>query len=159
LNANPVLIADTTAQYAEARTRLARVGIEDLRGFLDGGVTAWKQAGLPIATLNEMTVQQLEEQMSNGHIQVLDVRREPEWQAGHIAGAAWWPLDRFKVSPPEVDPCVPLAVHCAGGYRSVIACSLLRRAGLDNVINVIGGFDAWQKAGFDVEKAAPVEVP
>ncbi|HEX2331410.1 MAG TPA: rhodanese-like domain-containing protein [Candidatus Angelobacter sp.] len=158
LNANPVLIADTPAQYAEARTRLARVGIEQVRGFLNGGIEAWKQAGLPLASLNEMTVQQLEQRMDTGNIQVLDVRREPEWQAGHIAGAAWWPLDRFKVSPPEIDPSVPLAVHCAGGYRSVIACSLLRRAGMENVINVLGGFDAWQKAGFEVEKAATVGV-
>jgi len=89
-------------------------------------------------------------------LRVLDVRREPEWQAGHIAGAAWWPLDRFKVSPPEVDPEAPLAVHCASGYRSVIACSLLRRAGMQNVINVVGGFDAWKKAGLEVEKVEAV---
>jgi rhodanese-related sulfurtransferase len=91
-------------------------------------------------------------------LRVLDVRREPEWQAGHIAGAAWWPLDRFKVSPPEVDPGAPLAVHCASGYRSVIACSLLRRAGMQNVINVVGGFDAWKKAGLEVEKAEAAAV-
>ena len=158
LKAAPVLIADTAEQYAEARTRLARVGIEDLRGFLQGGLVAWKQAGLPLAKLNEITVQGLEQRMSAGDLQVLDVRREPEWQAGHIAGATWWPLDRFQVSPPEVDTSMPLAVHCAGGYRSVIACSLLERAGLHNVINVLGGFDAWQKAGLEVEKPAAVGV-
>jgi rhodanese-related sulfurtransferase len=108
--------------------------------------------------LNEITVQGLEQRMSAGDLQVLDVRREPEWQAGHIAGATWWPLDRFQVSPPEVDTSMPLAVHCAGGYRSVIACSLLERAGLHNVINVLGGFDAWQKAGLEVEKPAAVGV-
>ncbi len=158
LKAAPVLIADTPEQYAEARTRLARVGIEELRGFLEGGLAAWKQAGLPLAKLKEITVQELEKRMNDGDLQVLDVRREPEWQAGHVAGAAWWPLDRFKVSPPEVDPAVPLAVHCAGGYRSVIACSLLERAGLDNVINVAGGFDAWHKAGLEVEKPTPASV-
>ncbi len=158
LKAAPVLIADTPEQYAEARTRLARVGIEELRGFLEGGLAAWKQAGLPLAKLKEITVQELGKRMNDGDLQVLDVRREPEWQAGHVAGAAWWPLDRFKVSPPEVDPAVPLAVHCAGGYRSVIACSLLERAGLDNVINVVGGFDAWHKAGLEVEKPTPASV-
>ena len=152
LKARPVLVADTPEQYEEARTRLARVGIEDLRGFLDGGIKAWQQAGLPVATLPEMTVQELDQQLGQGKLRVLDVRREPEWQTGHIAGAAWWPLDRFKVSAPEIDPAVPLAVHCAGGYRSVIACSLLRRAGHTNVINVLGGFDAWNKAGLKVEK-------
>lgn len=155
LKARPVLIADMPQQYDEARVRLARVGIEEVRGYLDGGVTAWRNAGLPVARLPEITVQELDRRLSNGEFRLLDVRREPEWQAGHIAGAAWWPLDRFNVSPPEVDPGVPLAVHCQSGYRSVIACSLLRRAGMENVINVAGGFAEWAKAGFDVEKAAP----
>jgi hydroxyacylglutathione hydrolase len=154
LKARPVLIADTPQQYEEARTRLARVGIEDLRGFLDGGVNAWRDAGFTVAALPEITVQELQQRLNEGSLRVLDVRREPEWQGGHIAAADWWPLDRFKVSAPEIDPAVPIAVHCAGGYRSVIACSLLRRAGLTNVINVQGGFDAWQKAGLEVEKAA-----
>jgi hydroxyacylglutathione hydrolase len=150
LKACPVLIADTPQQHEEARTRLARVGIEDVRGFLAGGFEAWQQAGFPVATLPQITVQELEQRMNQGAMRVLDVRREPEWQAGHIAGAAWWPLDRFNVSAPEVDPVVPLAVHCAGGYRSAIACSLLRRAGRNNVIDVLGGFDAWKKAGLEV---------
>ena len=81
------------------------------------------------------------------------MRREGEWQAGHIEGAAWFPLDSFKVSAPEIDPSSPVAVHCQGGYRSMIACSLLRRAGVENVINVIGGFDSWRKAGLPVETA------
>jgi hydroxyacylglutathione hydrolase len=177
LKASPVLIADTPQQYEEARLRMARVGIEDVRGYLDGGLAAWKQAGFELEKLPQITVQELQHCLSEGRytvgglpgtgteigtragarnhagaekkLRVLDVRREPEWQAGHIAGAAWWPLDRFKVSPPEVDPEAPLAVHCASGYRSVIACSLLRRAGMQNVINVVGGFDVWKKAGLE----------
>jgi len=87
-------------------------------------------------------------------VRVLDVRREAEWEAGHIAGAAWWPLDNFKVAPPEIDRKLPIAVHCKGGYRSMIACSLLLRAGFQNVINVVGGFDAWQQGRLpvDIEK-------
>ncbi len=158
LSAKPVLIADTPEQYAEARMRLARVGIEDPRGFLQGGVAAWKQAGLPVAELPQITVQELDECFSSHGLQVLDVRREGEWQAGHIAEAAWFPLDQFKVSAPEVDPDKPLAVHCQGGYRSMIACSLLRRAGVENVINVTGGFDAWRKAGLPVETAVAEKV-
>lgn len=153
LNARPVLIADTPDQYAEARTRLARVGIEDARGFLTDGVAGWRAAGFSLAELPQITAQELQQLLSEGQLRVLDVRREPEWQAGHIAEADWWPLDRFKVSAPEVDPTVPLAVHCQSGYRSVIACSLLRRAGLKNVINVAGGFEAWQKAGLETEAA------
>ena len=153
LSARPVLVADTPEQYAEARLRLARVGIEDPRGFLQGGVAAWKQAGFTLAQIPQMTAQELHDRMQGASTQVLDVRREGEWQAGHIESAAWFPLDNFKVSAPEIDPSVPLAVHCQGGYRSMIACSLLRRAGVENVINVIGGFDAWRKAGFQVETA------
>ncbi len=90
-------------------------------------------------------------------IRVLDVRREPEWMAGHIDGADWWPLDRFRVSPPEVDLNLPLAVHCQSGYRSMIACSLLQRAGFKNVVNVSGGFAAWQQAQLPVATGTPVE--
>jgi glyoxylase-like metal-dependent hydrolase (beta-lactamase superfamily II)/rhodanese-related sulfurtransferase len=153
LSARPVLVAETPEQYGEARLRLARVGIEDPRGFLQGGVAAWKQAGFELVTLPQMTAQELHDRMHGASTQVLDVRREGEWQAGHIEGAAWFPLDNFKISAPEIDPAVPLAVHCQGGYRSMIACSLLRRAGVENVINVVGGFDAWRKAGFPVETA------
>lgn len=152
LSARPVLVADTVEQYAEARLRLARVGIEDPRGFLQGGLAAWKQAGFPVAAVPQITVQELSQRRS-GNLQVLDVRREPEWQAGHIEGAEWFPLDNFKISAPELDPSAPVAVHCQGGYRSMIACSLLQRAGIENVINVAGGFDAWRQAGL------PVDVP
>jgi rhodanese-related sulfurtransferase len=87
--------------------------------------------------------------------QVLDVRREPEWEAGHIAGASWWPLDNFKIAPPEIDRSLPIAVHCKGGYRSMIACSLLQRAGFQNVVNVVGGFDAWILAHLPVVTEKP----
>jgi rhodanese-related sulfurtransferase len=152
LSARPVLVADMPEQYSEARLRLARVGIEDSRGFLQGGITAWKQAGFPVAAVPQITVQELSHQRSQ-NLQVLDVRREPEWHAGHIEGAEWFPLDNFKISAPELDPSVPVAIHCQGGYRSMIACSLLQRAGIENVINVAGGFDAWRQAGL------PVDVP
>jgi glyoxylase-like metal-dependent hydrolase (beta-lactamase superfamily II)/rhodanese-related sulfurtransferase len=152
LSARPVLVADMPEQYSEARLRLARVGIEDSRGFLPGGIAAWRQAGFPVAAVPQITVQELSRQRSQ-NLQVLDVRREPEWHAGHIEGAEWFPLDNFKISAPELDPSAPVAIHCQGGYRSMIACSLLQRAGIENVINVAGGFDAWQQAGL------PVDVP
>lgn len=150
LTSHPVLIADTEAQIEEARLRLTRVGIEVLDGYLAGGVAAWKQAGLPVASVAQITPQELEPRLGVGKLKVLDVRRQPEWDAGHIEGAAWWPLDNFRVSPPEIDHDAPLAVHCKGGYRSMIAASLLQRAGFRNVINVIGGFDAWQQAQLPV---------
>src|ERR1700687_911109 len=145
LSSRPVLIADTPEQLAEARIRLARVGIEAERGYLDGGTAGWSQAGYDLAQLPEITVQELHQRLSENKIRVLDVRREPEFMAGHLEEAAWWPLDGFRLSTPEVDLDIPLAVHCQSGYRSMIACSLLQRAGFQNVLNVSGGFGAWQK--------------
>ena len=158
LAARPVLVAESDEAVAEARMRLARIGLEDARGYLKGGVGAWKDAGLPLSALPQISVEALNRQLHDGGLQVLDVRREREWEDGHIAGASWWPLDNFKVAPPEIDRNVPLAVHCKGGYRSMIACSLLQRAGFENVVNVVGGFDAWQqgKLPVTVEKSAEV---
>ena len=154
LKAHPVLIAESEEQLAEARVRLARVGIEELDGFLDGGVSAWKAAGFALATLTQISPVELSRRLGQNGLQVLDVRREPEWEAGHIDGAAWWPLDHFKVSTPEIDRDAAIAVHCKSGYRSAIACSLLLRAGFKSVRNVSGGFDAWRQAQlpFVVEK-------
>ena len=157
LSARPVLIADSPEHLSEAHLRLARVGIEDARGYLNGGVDAWKQAGFRLAELPQITVQGLRDRLHAHASQVLDVRREPEWLAGHIEGAAWWPLDNFKVSPPEIDRDRPIAVHCKSGYRSMIACSLLQRAGFRNVTNVIGGFDGWQQANLPVQSETTVE--
>jgi glyoxylase-like metal-dependent hydrolase (beta-lactamase superfamily II)/rhodanese-related sulfurtransferase len=158
LTAHPVLIAATDEQLEEARLRMARVGIEVLDGYLHGGVNAWKRAGLPIGTLAQISVVDLEARLQSGELQVLDVRRAPEWEAGHIENATWWPLDNFNVSAPEMDRNLPIAVHCKSGYRSVIAGSLLQRAGFKNVVNVIGGFDAWQQAKLPTVSAKPVEV-
>jgi len=158
LTAHPVLVADSEEQVAEARVRLARVGIEALDGFLRGGVAAWKEAGLPVATITQMSVEELNARLRSHALRVLDVRRAPEWEAGHIEDAMWWPLDNFRVSPPEMDRKTAVAVHCKGGYRSMIASSLLQRAGFKNVINVIGGFDAWQQAQLPVVSAKAVEV-
>ncbi|HVP11167.1 MAG TPA: rhodanese-like domain-containing protein, partial [Phycisphaerae bacterium] len=156
LGSRPVLIADSADQLTEARLRLARVGIEDLRGFLPRGVAGWKQAGFALAELPQMTVQELSGHGQDRPLHVLDVRREGEWHAGHIAGADWYPLDRFRSDLPDLDGG-PVAVHCKSGYRSMIACSLLQRAGHRHVINVTGGFDAWQEAHLPVATDAPVE--
>ncbi len=156
LAAHPVLIAESDSQLEEARLRLARVGIEVLDGYLDGGVAAWRQAGLPVGTLAQITVSELDAQLQSSKVQVLDVRRGPEWEAAHIESAIWWPLDNFRVSPPEMDHDAPIAVHCKGGYRSMIACSLLQRAGFRHVTNIIGGFDAWQQAKLPSVSPKPV---
>jgi rhodanese-related sulfurtransferase len=89
-------------------------------------------------------------------IRVLDVRRKPEWEKGHLSFAALEPLDALacQVDPPADDS--PVVVHCQGGYRSIIACSLLAAAGYQNIINLQGGYDAWTRAGLPIEKETPV---
>ncbi len=146
LSSRPALIADSPEQLSEARMRLTRVGIEDVRGYLQHGVQGWTQAGFTLVETPQVNVQALNTGLQENGLKVLDVRREPEWRGGHIAGASWYPLDKFKTEVPPVDRKLPLAIHCRSGYRSMIACSLLQRAGCENVINVIGGFDAWQQA-------------
>lgn len=150
LSSRPVLIGATPAMLEEARMRLARVGIDELRGYLEGGVEAWQAAGFPMSHTPQMTVGELHDALEVGRVQVLDVRRAGEWNAAHIDNAVWYPLDDFGSKLPQLDPRAPLAVHCKGGYRSVIACSLLERGGHHNLINVLGGFDAWLKAELPV---------
>jgi len=153
-----VLIAATPEQIREARLRLARVGIEDVPGYLDGGVQGWQDAGLTLQELPQITVEDLSGRLADGVTQVLDVRREGEWDAGHIASADWYPLDRFKAALPPLGRDETIAVHCKSGYRSIIACSLLERAGYNKIMNVTGGFDAWQAAGLPVSSGAAVAV-
>ena len=155
LSAHPVLIGDSDSQLEEARLRLARVGIEVLDGYLDGGIPAWKKSGFALATISQLTAGEIDARLKLNDVQVLDVRREPEWDAAHIENAKWWPLDNFRVSPPELDHHAPIAVHCKGGYRSMIASSLLQRAGFKQIINVIGGFDAWQEAKLATVSSKP----
>ena len=156
LSAHPVLIGDSDSQLEEARLRLARVGIEVLDGYLDGGIPAWKKSGFRLATISQLTAGEIDARLKLNDVHVLDVRREPEWDAAHIENATWWPLDNFRVSPPELDHNAPIAVHCKGGYRSMIASSLLQRAGFKQIINVIGGFDAWQEAKLATVSSKPV---
>jgi hydroxyacylglutathione hydrolase len=142
LAARPVVIADNADQIEEARIRLARVGIEELSGYLQDGLEGWKQAGFPLASLPQISVHDVS---ARPDLHVLDVRRDGEWQAGHLENAQLWPLDRLRDSLPPLDKNAAIAVHCKSGYRSTVACSLLQRAGYTNVVNVTGGFDAWQQ--------------
>jgi hydroxyacylglutathione hydrolase len=150
IRSNPVLIGDSDEQIEEARLRLARVGIEELRGYLAGGVAAWKKAGLPVTKTAQISPRELSERLRSGDVlaaDVIDVRREGEWQAGHIPEVECRALDSFAQRIPVLDQERAVAVHCKSGYRSMIACSLLERAGYRNVMNVAGGFDAWHEAG------------
>jgi len=154
LNAAIVLIADTGAQIDESVVRLARVGIEGVKGYLDGGVQRWRDEGLPVETIPQVSVAQLKEQIDANDLQIVDVRRPAEYVNGHVPRAFNAPLANLDKS---LDP-LPLqkdkltAVICAGGYRSSAAASLLQQRGFSNLLNVAGGTGAWITAGYPTEK-------
>jgi hydroxyacylglutathione hydrolase len=146
--AKPIVLADSDEQISEARLRLARVGIDAEPGYLTQCTEKWTSAGNPLAAVQQITVQELRNKEPKDNPQVIDVRREAEWKAGHIEGSELCPLDKFAQQIPWLPDDVPTMVHCKSGYRSMIACSLLQKAGYANVVNVVGGFDAWAEAKY-----------
>jgi glyoxylase-like metal-dependent hydrolase (beta-lactamase superfamily II)/rhodanese-related sulfurtransferase len=149
-----VVVAEDEASVAEAEVRLARVGLENVGGYLAGGTLAWFAAGRPLATLAQWPVDELRAQLQAAPLQVLDVRRPGEYAAGHVPGARSIPLDRLREDTAALDRSRPLAVVCASGYRSSVAASLLQSLGFANPLyNVVGGTSAWVAAGYPTERS------
>jgi hydroxyacylglutathione hydrolase len=143
-----VLVTEDDEQVAETRMRLARVGLENVAGYLDGGMLAWHDSGRAVAVTEQISVDELNHRLAEGKAgQLLDVRRPGEWQAGHIAQARHLPLNELPGRASEVAREGPITAICAGGYRSSIATSLLERQGFGRVTNVVGGMAAWTNAG------------
>lgn len=160
----PIVLVTEDEHLEESRVRLARVGIEKIVGYLDGGMLAWERAGFPIAQVPQISVLELHQQLSEhpGEVQVVDVRKPAEWECGHLEHAALKPLSKLRTMLTDLDRNKPIAVHCKSGYRSSIAASLLQQAGFEQVMNVVGGFDAWQAHKLPVlspNKEAPVASP
>lgn len=127
----------------ESVTRLARIGYDAVEGFLKGGFEAWKLAGEEVDIIIDIDADELAMDLPHDkRLEVLDVRKETEFADGHIKGATNMPLSTFSdiLNIAMVDPDRNLYVHCAGGYRSVIASSILKRQGFHNLRNVLGGF-------------------
>jgi hydroxyacylglutathione hydrolase len=139
----PVIVVAEPGRETEAMTRLIRVGYENLVGWLDGGMDAWKAAGGEQETLNVIEPAELKALLSvDVAPTVLDVRTPSEWEAGHIEGAVHIPIAELNSRLAEV-PQGPLAVICGSGYRSAIACSLLLRNGRRDIVDVPGGWKAY----------------
>ena len=113
---------------------------------------------MPAATLQEASVDQVHAWLRSGDADLFDVRRESEWKAAHIEGAEWLPLDSLNQNLPMLAKDRRIAVHCKSGYRSAIACSVLQRAGFQNVVNVLGGIDDWQAANLPTISEETVKV-
>ena len=150
-----VIVSDGDDNVSEAVTRLARVGIESVRGYLEGGVYAWEKAGRETATTEQIPVDELRDRIRDtAELQVLDVRRPGEYSDGHAVRAFNIPLTDLGKRITELDPDRPIAIVCRSGYRSSAATSILEGQGFPNVANVVGGTQAWISSGFEVEKAA-----
>jgi hydroxyacylglutathione hydrolase len=145
-----LLVAEDEEQVREARIRLSRVGIENVAGYLAGGILEWHRAGLPLATMEQINVEELDERLREGAVQVVDVRRPGEWQAGHLESALHLPLNTLAEKSGDLPKDEPLALMCAGGFRSSIATSLLERQGFTKITNVVGGLAAWRAANLPV---------
>jgi hydroxyacylglutathione hydrolase len=146
LEVDIILLGEDAAAVDEARMRLTRVGIDRAIGYVRSGITAWRAAGLTLATLPQIEPSAFAERVRSG-LQTIDVRRDPEWSTGHVAGAVHLPLNRLLASLDDLDREQAVGVYCKSGYRSAIAGSLLQRSGFKEVVNLAGGIDAWNAAG------------
>ena len=149
-----ILVAEDETKVDEAVLRLARVGLENATGFLKGGMEAWRQAGRETATVTQITVAELHCRIGETQdLQIVDVRRPGEYQDGHVPQARIAPLSDLQGNALDwLDSSRPIAVICAGGYRSSAATSLLESRGFHQLYNVTGGTSAYVAAGYPVEK-------
>jgi glyoxylase-like metal-dependent hydrolase (beta-lactamase superfamily II)/rhodanese-related sulfurtransferase len=149
-----LLVAEDQSKVEEAVLRLARVGLENVRGFLQGGTNAWVQAGRTTTAIPQITVAELHRRIQEEpDLQIIDVRRPGEYESGHAPRARLAPLSELQSNALDwLDPARAVAVICAGGYRSSAATSLLEMRGFRQLYNVTGGTSAYVAAGYPVEK-------
>jgi hydroxyacylglutathione hydrolase len=150
----PILFIANEGDEEEVVTRLARVGYDNPIGFLKGGFEAWKEAGEDVDMIQEVSAEKFAT-MNIGDAEVVDVRKASEFAAEHLVDAVNFPLDFINASMKELNPAQQYFLHCAGGYRSLIAASILRARGFQHLVNIQGGFDALKET--DLERTEYVE--
>jgi hydroxyacylglutathione hydrolase len=149
-----VVVTSEGDEYAQRAIRLLEaVGFRRIRGYLTGGINAWRAAGLEVESTPALDVPGLAERIKKEEVVVLDVRDEAEWEAGHVQGSIHVPYQQLREEVPDEvrNADKPLAVACSGGIRSSMAASLLKRAGVKNVEHVAdGGVPSLQSEGIDL---------
>jgi hydroxyacylglutathione hydrolase len=147
-----LIVCDHPADAEQAMRALVRVGLDDVKGFLDGGMDTWIASGLPVAHTPQLSPIELAAELPRGNMKVIDVRTDEEWADGHVAGArhlmAGTLADHATNLPRNG---VTLALVCGSGYRATVSASVLERQGFTNLVNVTGGMAAWRHAGLPVE--------
>ncbi len=146
------LIVADEGKEKEVVTRMARVGYDNISGFLSGGFEAWKNANKKIDMLISIDADEMLLDYNHDQIKVVDVRKETEFEGGHVEGAMNVVLNDFNNDVEKLNNQTSdqLYVHCLGGYRSMIAASLLKRKGFNNIRNITGGWEAIQKTRMPV---------
>jgi hydroxyacylglutathione hydrolase len=141
----PVLIVAPVGREQETIMRLSRVGYDNCIGFLAGGFDAWVKSGRPVAKVVSISAEDFSERLSASAINVLDVRKPGEYEAQHVKDVPNQPLDFINDWKNKIDKANEYYIHCAGGYRSMIAASILKANGCHSLVDVAGGFAAIQK--------------
>ncbi|WP_420387437.1 MBL fold metallo-hydrolase [Roseivirga sp.] len=140
----PIVFLAEPGKEEEVVIRLSRVGYDNALGFLEGGIESWIKAGEKTGRIEEVTAEEFVTVFESG-ANLLDVRKESEFESQHIVGATNFPLDFINDRLNSIDKESKWYLHCAGGYRSMIATSILQANGFTNVINIQGGFKALKE--------------
>ena len=146
----PILLVAPEGREEEVVTRLSRVGFDNVIGYLDGSFQSWKKAGKEYDTITSITAEEFANRFEDNKDVVFDVRKNGEFTAEHVDGAKSTPLDYINNYLQEFPDNKTFYVHCAGGYRSVIAASILKSRGIHNLIDVGGGYGAIKKTDIPV---------
>lgn len=143
----PILLVAEAGREEEIITRLARVGYDNTIGYLQGGFQAWKDAGKEVDSVLSVPADSLVEDIKNSKVNLVDVRKSSEHGSEHVLGSQNFPLDYINDKMGELDKNQNYHIHCAGGYRSMITCSILKSRGFENITDIQGGFKALKEAG------------
>ena len=146
----PILLVTPVGREEETITRLSRVGFDQTLGYLKGGFNAWKKASKEYDTVSSIPATIFKEAKENGDVVIFDVRKEAEFLSEHVLGANNTPLDYINNHLAEFPDTDSFYVHCAGGYRSMIAASILKSRGIHNLIDIQGGFKAIKEVNVAV---------
>ena len=141
----PIILVTEKDQEEESVTRISRVGFDNLIGHLEGGFDAWKKAGKEIDTVHRITAEDFAKHVKIGESKVIDIRKESEYCAEHVEESYSKPLASINEWIKDINPKEPFFLHCAGGYRSMIAASILQARGFRNFTEIEGGFNAIAK--------------
>lgn len=148
-----LLVLEEKDQLEAAVSYLVRIGYDSIAGFLNGGISSWYMKALPVESLNLISVQSLKDKIEkNEEMVILDVRRDEEWEKGHIEGARHVYVGHLEENLDKVPRNSPIIVYCDSSRRSNIAASILKKNGYDMVYNVLGSMTAWKNAGYKVVK-------